>query len=125
VTVSSVGVEVPHWFADGSGYLIAERLVGNRLLVKEWQNAAVVAASEMKNPADFLQERISQDKAGLVSYGFLGSLPGGTKQMGRLIQSIRQGSLFEEAFASVYSMTPAQVIEQAFGREGQNERRNR
>ncbi len=122
VAVSAQGSDVPRWFADGAGYLIAETLVDNRSLVREWQSAAAAAASSMESPTDFLRQRMSGDEAGLVAYGFVKSLFSSRRQFEGLIGDLRTGAPFAEVFSKHFSATPVELIERQYDSRQRNGR---
>ncbi len=125
LAVAANGIEVPRWFADGTGFLIAEELVNDGKLIKQWQAAAVDAASSMKEPTDFLRNRMSDDRAALVAYGFVRSIMGKRRQFERTMKAIREGGPFGDAFSGIYSATPIELVQQSFGGEGGGNRRRK
>ncbi len=124
LAVSGQGINVPRWFADGSGFMIAEKLVGNAKLVKQWQAAAVAASGSMKQPTDFLRNQMSDDRAALVAYGFVRSIMGNRRQFDQMMQAVRASDSFEQAFVQIYSATPLELVQPA-GSNGTGNRRQR
>lgn len=127
VAVASLGADIPEWFADGMGYVVAEKVISDKKQVKDWQTAAAQAASEMSSPTDFLQGRLANDKSGLVAYVFVKTLrdsnPAQFKEFLKLLQA---GNPFEAAFAAIWSDTPVELMRRQFGGGSNNgKRRNR
>lgn len=125
VAVASLGPDVPEWFSDGMGYVVAEKVVGDKKKVKEWQTAAVQAAGEMGSPTDFLQGRLANDKSGLVAYAFVRNLrDSNPNQFQKFLKLLQAGNNFDAAFAATWSDTPVELMRRQFG-NGTNSRQRK
>ena len=123
VAVAALGADVPEWFADGLAYVIAEELVDNRALLKDWRSASLAAMAAMSNPTDFMQGRLANDKSGLVAYAFVRTLrESNRRDFQQFLQAIQEGTPFEEAFADAWSATPLELIQRQFGGPAQPNR---
>ncbi|MCP4081758.1 MAG: hypothetical protein GY819_17255 [Planctomycetaceae bacterium] len=131
VASAALGPDVPDWFADGLGYVVAEQLVGDKKMIKSWQADAAQAAAEMSSPTAFMQGGLANDKSGLVAYAFVRSLREvDSRRFREFLKLLRSGNAFEEAFVASWSATPVELMNQQFGKgsgknwQGRN-RRNR
>ncbi|MDG2014362.1 MAG: hypothetical protein P8J33_12720, partial [Pirellulaceae bacterium] len=126
VAAAALGSDVPEWFADGLGYVVAEQLVGDKKVIKSWRADATLAASEMSSPTDFMQGRLANDKSGLVAYAFVRSLREmDSRRFREFLKLLRSGNAFEEAFAASWSTGPVELMNQQFGKGGRNNRNGR
>ncbi len=114
-SIRDQAVDVPRWFADGVGYNVAKRLFNKDDSVRSWDHAAAAALSSMNRPDDFLQNRMTEDNAALVSYLFVGSLMKDRGKYSKFMKDIFQQQSFETAFANAYSATPAELIAAFYG----------
>lgn len=122
VAMASSGAEVPRWFADGAGFTMAESMVADKKAIAAWKAGAVQAAKEMQNPGEFLNGRLSEDRAALVGYGFLQSVVGNRKQFQQIIKGLNTGASLDECFTAIFGKTPAEMVQPP---QGGNGRRNR
>ena len=125
LAVASSGSDVPRWFADGTGFMVAESMLEDKQLGKQWQAAAVEAAGGMNQATDFLRNRLPQDQAALVAYGFVSSLIENSRQFGQIMDSIRDGVPFGEIFNEQFAASPIELVEQRFGTGNRRQNRNR
>ena len=125
ITVASLSGDVPEWFANGMGYVVAEQIVKDKKTITDWQQKFAAAVQSMNNPTDFLQGRLANDSSGLVAYAFVKSLSeGNSMAFNTFLSDLKGGRSFEESFADAWSASPVDLIRQQFG--GNNRpRRNR
>ena len=116
VAVAALEADVPEWFADGMAYLTAEGLVADRSLIKKWQSRSRDAIAEMGSPTDFMQQRLANDKSGLVAYAFVRTLKeSDTRKFQKFLKAVQSGTAFEEAFATAWSAAPIELMRRQFG----------
>lgn len=127
VAAASLGTDVPEWFADGLGYVIAEKIADDKSMVVEWRNQSAEAVSEMTNATDFMRGRLANDKSGLVAYAFVKALKDADKkEFKKFLMAIQDGTPFNEAFATSWSVPPIELIQRQFGGgRGRNNRQRR
>lgn len=127
VAAASLGGDVPEWFADGLGYVVAEKVVDDKTVVADWRKSSTAAVAEMTNPTDFMQGRLANDKSGLVAYAFVKALRDmDGREFRKFLEALQTGTPFEEAFAASWSAPPVELIRQQFGGgRGRNNRQRR
>ena len=126
VAVASLGPDVPEWFADGLGYVVAEKVASDRSAVAAWREQSTEAVASMTSATDFLQGRLANDKSGLVAYAFVKALQDADgKKFDSFLEAVKGGMAFEEAFANAWSATPVDLIRQQFGGGQRNNRQRR
>lgn len=102
---------VPEWFADGVGRVVASRMSKKDPRVVEWDNQIESALATMNKPDDFVMNRLSPDQTFVVSYAFLKAIMGRGNSFDAMMNSLRQGTEFDEAFQSAFNMTPSQLAQ--------------
>lgn len=119
-------VDVPKWFADGVGFVVAKKMFSRDEATRSWQEDAEAAAANMNRPDDFIQNRIPEDNAGLVSYLFVSSLMKKRGTFNKLLKELQDGSTFDESFNKNFGSSPAEMINAFYGTSNRqrNNRRN-
>ncbi len=103
--------DVPDWFANGWGYWIAAKMYAGDDAIKLWTQRATDATKRMANRDDFIQNRMTDDEAGLVAFQFVEYLKqAGGNRFNKMIGEMRDGTSFERAFALAFDMTPAEML---------------
>lgn len=100
---------VPDWFAEGAGRVVASRMSKNDPRVVAWDNQIESALGSMSKPDDFIMNRLSPDQASVVSYAFMKAIMGRGNSFDAMMNSLRSGKNFDEAFQSAFNMTPSQL----------------
>jgi len=113
--------QVPRWFADGLGFRIAAGIAKDDVS-KGWSDQASAAAKQMRQPDDFLNERLPENQAGLVGYLFIDALHNNRKAFRTLIENLGNGTGFEQAFNQAYSASPSDLINAWFGKNSNGNR---
>jgi mono/diheme cytochrome c family protein len=132
LAVAAGGRDVPVWFAEGLGYVVAESVVTDKAVIKAWQTRAAAAAASMSQPGDFLEGRMADDQSALVAWVFVKALKqADAKRFRNFLDGVRGGTPFPAAFTAAWSASPVQLIQQQSGgqsppnnRPGRNSRRN-
>jgi mono/diheme cytochrome c family protein len=110
VYVASQGSGVPTWFAEGTGRVIATRLVdGPDSRIEKWDAAVPQAVAAMRAPDDFLTGKVSDDEAAIASYSFVKFLMAEPRKHQILLDGLREGGQFNAQFAQAYGGTPSQL----------------
>ncbi|WP_165698614.1 c-type cytochrome domain-containing protein [Bremerella volcania] len=100
---------VPDWFAEGAGRVVASRMSKKDPRVVEWDNQIESALGSMSKPDDFVMNRLSPDQASIASYAFMKAIMGRGNSYDAMMNSLRKGTNFDEAFQSAFNMTPSQL----------------
>ncbi len=100
---------VPHWFAEGTGRVVAARLVADDPRVKSWDDNLSAALGAMTAADDFQTGKLADEPAMVASYSFLKFLMKDARRYQKLLASLRDGTEFDPAFAAAYGGTPAQL----------------
>jgi hypothetical protein len=77
--------------------------------VKAWDEALADAVSQMQLPDDFLTGKLSPEDADVASYSYVSWLMSDGRRYQSLLEALRGGADFAQAFASAYGGTPNQV----------------
>jgi mono/diheme cytochrome c family protein len=112
--VSGIGKNVPHWFAEGVGHVVASRLAASDPRVREWDAAWPAVHGSLSSPDAFMSNKFDSDMASVASYSFARYLMTDSKKFNRLLDDLRAGGKFDAVFNSAYSGTPSQVAERWF-----------
>ena len=109
--VADLASGIPRWFADGMGFRVAAEMYKKDPVVKAWEQDAVAAANSMSRIDDFLNNRMDEDKSGLVSFLFVGRLKSNRGRFNKLMDGLKSGENFEAVFTKVYGGTPKKLFE--------------
>ncbi len=109
--VADLAPGIPRWFADGMGFRVAAEMYRKDPNVLAWEKDAVAAANSMTRIDDFLQNRMDEDKSGLVSFLFVGRMKSDRGRFRKLMSGLKDGKNFGSVFASVYGNTPEKMFE--------------
>ncbi|MEW4564143.1 c-type cytochrome domain-containing protein [Bremerella sp. JC770] len=100
---------VPDWFAEGAGRVVASRMSKKDPRVVAWDNQVESALGAMSKPDDFIMNRLSPEQASIASYAFMKAIMGRGNSFDALMNSLRNGTNFDEAFQAAFNMTPSQL----------------
>lgn len=108
--VSSLG-DVPYWFADGTGRATVVRLFPKDPRGAAWKGMVGGAMTTVKSADDFVKGKSSPEATAMVGFGFVDFLMKNNKGFRALLDNLRSGKKFDEAFAMTYNATPTQAFE--------------
>jgi mono/diheme cytochrome c family protein len=103
--------DTPQWFADGVGRVVASRIAAKDSRVTAWNSELPGILGSLARPDDFLNGKIPPESAALAGYSFVKFLMKDSKRTGALLDALRGGERFAEAFAEIYGGSPAQATE--------------
>lgn len=109
--VASLGKGTPRWFAEGSARVAASRIDGADSRVQKWDDAVLEVISTMTAPDDFLTGKVPPEESDICSYSFVKFLMADAKRYQKLIDDLRGGANFDQAFASTYGGSPSQITQ--------------
>jgi hypothetical protein len=110
VYVASKGKNVPHWFAEGTGRVVASRLVtGADSRIDKWDEELSRVLAEMTAPDDFLNKKLPPEDADIAAYSYVKFLMADTKRFQALLDALRKGGDFTKAFSDAYGSGPSQI----------------
>jgi mono/diheme cytochrome c family protein len=110
VYIASKGKGVPHWFAEGAGRVVAERLApAGDARVAQWDAEIPRVIGGMAAPDDFLTGKLDPEDADIASYSFVKFLMADSKRFGALVEGLRKGGDFTKTFSESYGGSPAQA----------------
>jgi hypothetical protein len=109
--VESLAEDVPAWFSKGSGRNIAANMDKKGSAFKEWDEGIGAAMVGAKKPESFLTDSCDTGETAVLSYGFVKSLMrgGGAGRYQGLLNDMRKGMTFEQAFVKAYGADPKTV----------------
>jgi mono/diheme cytochrome c family protein len=107
VYVASLG-DSPQWFREGAARVAASRLMPDDPRIKTWETTARMVIHSMSQPDDFMQGKLAPEAAAIASYSYLKFLMGRARQFDVLLDALRRGGKFDDAFAQAYRGTPIQ-----------------
>jgi hypothetical protein len=109
VYVASQGRAVPHWFAEGTGRTVGERLApAGDARVAAWDAEVPRIIGSMASPDDFLTGKLAPEDADIASYSFVKFLMA-DKRYNVLLEGLRKGGEFNKVFSDTYGGSPAQA----------------
>jgi len=100
---ASYGKNVPHWFAEGVGRVVASRLGATDPRVKAWDAALPTIVPTMKAPDEFMGDKLSREEADICAYSFVKFLMGQPK-FTALMDQLRKGADFNTAFGNTFGV---------------------
>jgi mono/diheme cytochrome c family protein len=110
VYVASQGRGVPHWFAEGSGRVVAERMAtADDKRVALWGEELPRALGSLASPDDFITGKMPPEDTDLCAFSFVKFLMADNSKYQAVLGSLRKGSDFNTAFSTAYGGSPAQV----------------
>jgi hypothetical protein len=112
VYVSSIGRDVPAWFAEGSARVAASRIAEGDPRVASWEESLPGVYAQMKAVDDFLTGKLPPEAASLAAYSFADFLMANSKDYRQTLKLLREGRDFNTAFSTAYGGSPAQVATQ-------------
>jgi mono/diheme cytochrome c family protein len=114
--MASLGKGVPHWFAEGTGRVVAGRLSANDPRVKQWDEAVPAVLSSMSSSDAFLGGNMEAEAADIAAYSYVKYLMGDSRKFQILVDNLRKGGEFTKTFSEVYGGSPAQVTQAWFAK---------
>jgi hypothetical protein len=110
VYVASQGRGVPHWFAEGSGRVVAERLAtADDKRLNQWEDDLNRAMSSMSAPYDFLTGKLPPEDADVCAFSFVKFLMADSSKYQAVLGALRKGDDFNAAFSAAFKGTPNQL----------------
>ncbi|WP_254509791.1 c-type cytochrome domain-containing protein [Anatilimnocola floriformis] len=109
--MASIGKNVPHWFAEGAGRVVASRLSANDPRVRAWDESIPAVVSSMPASDSFLGNDMDQEAADIAAYSYVKHLMGDTRRFQILVDGLRKGGDFNQLFNDVYGGSPAAVTQ--------------
>jgi len=109
--LSGAGKNVPKWFAEGVGRVVASRLAPGDPRVQEWDRSVPAAYSSLTSPAAFLDPKFDPEIGGIASYSFARFLMNDAKRFNKLLDDLRRGGKFDELFVAAYGGPPNAAAE--------------
>jgi hypothetical protein len=108
VYVASLGKNVPHWFAEGCGRVVASRMAPtNDRRVGQWDQELSGLVGSLAKPDDFIDGKMPPEAADICSASFCKFLMADRKFV-TLMDALRKGAEFKTAFASSMGSAPEQ-----------------
>ncbi|MEM1226475.1 MAG: c-type cytochrome domain-containing protein [Planctomycetota bacterium] len=109
LAIASMGTDVPRWFADGIGHVIAARQeVRDRAAIAAQQAEILTAIGSLQNGKAFLDGKLPPERADRLAAAVCESLmaPARLRSLKALLGSLRSGQTFDAAFLAAMNMTP-------------------
>lgn len=106
VYAASLGKNVPHWFAEGCGRVVASRMApSSDRRVGQWDAELSGLVGSISKPDDFINGKMPPESADICSASFCKSLMSDRKFV-NLMDTLRKGAEFKTAFAGSMGSTP-------------------
>jgi hypothetical protein len=115
VAVASLG-QVPAWFADGAGRVMASRVEPRDPRVRQWEIQLSRAPSSRFSVDDFLAGKLPPEQQEALNFALVKTLAGNPQKYQGLLAHLRDGVAFDPAFARVYGATPQATLSAGAGR---------
>lgn len=103
------GGTVPRWFAEGVGRVVASRMGNKEPRVKAWDDQIPSSLATMSKPDDFINNRLSPENNGVVSYAFAKAVMGRGGAFDAMLNNLRKGTPFDQAFSAAFGASPEQL----------------
>lgn len=100
---------VPAWFSEGVGRVVAYRMNKSDPRVQDWDSQIGSAIASMGKPDDFVNNRLSPEQNAIVSYAFMKAAMARGNQFDAVMNALRKGTDFNQAFQAAFGGTPSQV----------------
>jgi len=110
--LSETGKNVPRWFAEGVGRVVASRLAPDDPRIKDWDANLPLVHRSLAAPDGFMSTKFDPEAGGIASYSYCRYLMADAKKFGSVLDGLRQGGKFDEVFTAAYGGTPSQKAEQ-------------
>ncbi|MCH8859162.1 MAG: hypothetical protein IID54_06220, partial [Proteobacteria bacterium] len=114
--VASQGTDVPRWFAEGSARVVAAKLDPRDGRIRQWNKRLAGVLADSPKPGAFLSGGLPPEEADIVSYGFVKAMKPSSRKYQKLLDSLREGKSFEQAFMEVYRRRPIDLARAWAGR---------
>jgi mono/diheme cytochrome c family protein len=114
--LSGTGKNVPRWFAEGVGRAVAARLAPDDPRIEDWDANLALVHRSLSAPDAFMSAKFDPEVGAIASYSYCRYLMGDAKKFGSLLDGLRQGGKFDDAFAAAYGNTPNQKAEQWYAK---------
>jgi len=101
----------PRWFSEGSARVAASRLVPRDGRIAAWKDGLRGAVAKMQKPDDFLTGKLPAEDADIAAFSFVGALMKDAKRYRALLDALRDGTEFPQAFATNYGASPQKAAE--------------
>jgi mono/diheme cytochrome c family protein len=111
LAIASSSRDVPRWFSDGFGFMLAETLVNDRKVIGAWQASAAEVVGGLENPAAFIRPGFGEDRAALAGYAFLRTLMPGKGDLRKMYKALTKANSFEEAFVEAFGRSPGDILD--------------
>jgi hypothetical protein len=109
IYAASLGKNVPHWFAEGCGRVVASRIAPSTdRRVNQWDAELSGAVGSLDKPDDFLAGKLAPEIADICSFSFVKFLMADRK-FANLMEGLRKGGDFKKVFNDALGATPEQV----------------
>ncbi|MBW8883679.1 MAG: hypothetical protein JF612_02650, partial [Planctomycetia bacterium] len=109
VYAASLGRNVPHWFAEGCGRVVASRMApASDRRVNQWDTELSGAIGSLAKPDDFLADKLAPEMSDICSFSFVKFLMADRKFV-NLLEGLRKGGDFKKVFGETFGGTPEQV----------------
>ncbi len=110
--VASMAEDVPRWFADGVGYLVASKLFRKDQTAKQWKIAAAAVVDSMEKPFDFANGKLNELDTGLAGFAYVQGMKK-ERTLNKIMKLLAQGYIFDDAFTSIAGAPPSEVFKPA------------
>jgi hypothetical protein len=101
----------PRWFSEGSARVAASRLAARDPRVASWKDGLPAALAKMQKPDDFLTGKLPAEDADIAAFSFVSGLMKNAKGYNALLNELRDGKEFPQAFTAVYGAGPPKAAE--------------
>lgn len=109
VYVASLGKNVPHWFAEGCGRVVASRLApASDRRVGQWDDELSGVSGSLASPADFMAGKLQPEQADVCAFSFCKFLMA-DRRFGSLLDGLRNGGEFKQTFNANFGVEPEEL----------------
>jgi hypothetical protein len=124
IAIASLG-QVPAWFADGAGRVMAARVDPRDPRVRQWERQLSQSPWGRFSGEDFLAGKLPPEQQEALNFALVKSLAGNPQRYQGLLAQIREGVAFDQCFARIYGATPQATLSAWTGRPAASAPNNR
>jgi len=108
--------EAPRWLAEGAGRTVAADLHGKDSRVAVWDDYVPDVLAQMRQPSDFMSDKMNPEDADLASYSFVKLLMSKPRHFKTLLAALEAGADIDRALLASYKATKGNLAAYWYGR---------
>ncbi|MGE0608997.1 MAG: c-type cytochrome domain-containing protein [Pirellulales bacterium] len=107
--LQSIGPRMPEWFTQGCSWAAGAKFDRKDPWIKSLDEQVPTILAQSKKPDDFLKNELPPGDTAILNYSYASFLMSKDSQFKGLLNMVRKGADFEQAFQQAYGGTPSQL----------------